>query len=83
MKLRLKIFKDKLSVLQKIQTTNTSITKSNKITKTISDKLSLLQKLQMQNKSIFKSNKIAEKIPKKVEEIETKRNIFFSKYGRI
>jgi len=78
MKLRLKIFKDKLSVLQKLQTTNISIAKSNKITKTISGKLSVLQNLQIQNKSIFKSRKSTKPISKKVEEIETEIPVFMT-----
>jgi len=65
-------------VLQKLQTTNISIAKSNKITKSISDKLSILHNLQMQNKSIFKSNKITKTIPKKVEENETEIPVFMT-----
>ena len=77
MKLRLKIFKDKLSVLQKLQTTNMSIARSNKITKTISDKLSVLQNLHIQNMGFLKSKK-TETISKKVEEIETEIPVFMT-----
>ena len=44
MKLRLKIFKDKLSVLQKLQTINKSIIKSNKITEKIPKKVEEIEK---------------------------------------